>query len=685
MATPPTIGRSALTRRQALPRYNSDRFYDIRAQTPDARIELIGSRWLHNKGSVMRFAARQGRQSTEITSSRAPVTEDRFSFNQAVGKALDHSDNIVMVVEARDDDFLITAVNKEAGRATGYLPEELLGRSLTSLVEADMEPGTVDKLRLAAREERAQRAELRCLTRAGKSFWFGLHMLPADIPPGGRYVVLGHDITEKLRREAQEKAVQSLLAKVFVTVDAPVYIIDLQGFIVMTNPAMDRLIGVPAGTLVGSRGADLFVPACRHALTMAREKQNVDGLDYSLDLILRLANDQEVMAHITAVMVQRSDLNRFRVVTVRVTAPLAAAQDVGEITAGGRIQLIGLDAVRESLGPRWAALKERAMASAEWVLRRRLGPHDTFSVAEESGFIVRFANISEEEAGFRAAAIGSEIRQRLIGQGESPEAAHVFAAAVALPPGKANLPAPDFAEMVKQRVGQRLRAIQETARANLARALEDTPYDAEPVYSRETSTPVGWCIRFNSATQRALDVVMAALPAAETATLDQDVMLLGFAQHCLVERALQSPGSMVFVTLSSSVLLVRKRMASCLEACNAIEENQRKQLVLTVAAPEETASRQMNNGLPRLRPFCRLLGIAVDRLEATDVDIREVGAALMLVDASSLTATSKIKARVEALYMQRCQLMVYGANRGDMARLLREGASFVSVSCESQM
>ena len=629
----------------------------------------------------MRLAKSLRHKTPDAMSVVPSAMVSRHSTTDIIGHALNGSDNIVLVLEEDGKALRITAANEEAERATGFSVEQLVGQPLTMLFEK-VESESTAAINAAVREGRAQRAQLRCVTRTGQLFWFGLHILPADKPAAGRYVVLGHDITAKLRQEAQAEAVQSLLAKVFVTVDAAVYITDAQGYLVMTNPAFDRLIGVPAGTFVGRQAVELFAPASRQAVTKAREKQVADEVDYSLDVVLRIRNDQEVAGSISVAMVQRADLNRFRVVTIRTkVSPASDPVIAGRKAAyAGRIQLIGLEEVRESLGPQWAALRERALTTAESVLSRRLGQQDTFSRTEDAGYVVCFANASEQEAVSRSAAIGSEIRQILIGNGESPELAHVFSTAVAVPPDKEDLSAAKFAEMVKQRVNERLRIIQETARANLARALENTPYDTETIYARGVATPTGWRICFNSATRRALEIAVGALPAAEMTTFDPDVMLLHFAHECLVERALQSPGSLVFVTLSADILLVRKRMDAFLKACQAVAENQRKQLVLAVTAPEAAVSRQINNGLPRLRSFCRSLGITVDRLDIRDLDLREAGLAFVLVDSNTLSGSKKIKDWVSGLQSQRCQLMVTSADIGDVPSLLRDAASFVSVS-----
>ena len=76
----------------------------------------------------------------------------------------------------------------------------------------------------------------------------------------------------------------------------------------------------------------------------------------------------------------------------------------------------------ETDGRRW---QQRAMATAELVIKRHCGPQDSFSRADDTSFLMCFGALSEEEFSFRAAMIGREIRNRLIGQGEDPDNAYV--------------------------------------------------------------------------------------------------------------------------------------------------------------------------------------------------------------------------------------------------------------------
>ena len=180
---------------------------------------------------------------------------------------------------------------------------------------------------------------------------------------------------------------------------------------------------------------------------------------------------------------QRDDLRHFRIITVlhRLDTPPAT------VHVAGKIRLIGLDEVKEALGPRWATVAARAMSSAEHVIRRRCGSHDTWSRTADGGFLICFATATEDEAAFRASAMAREIRTRLIGEGETEATATVsaIAAAVDVPqvPGRS----PDMlAAVIAERLNSRLAQIEVRARDTLRRAVDSTSCRLEPVRDRRT-------------------------------------------------------------------------------------------------------------------------------------------------------------------------------------------------------
>ena len=357
---------------------------------------------------------------------------DPASLQRMLYDTLDHSDDIVLVLEQTGDDgrrprhrFRQRCVPPRGGHRLA----DLIGQPFHALVGGGCRLDAAGTGSSAPRGRQDLPARSCCAAATtARTFWFGFHLMQVRGPPPAHFVVLGRDITESLQARQQQAAIQGLLAKVFLCVQAPVAIVSENGIIQMSNPALEELLGYPAGGLVGKRAIDCNAPGDRPAAVAARQRQTEDGHDYSLPTRLSRADGTELPVVLTSITVQREDLRRFRIITVlpRPSEPPAT------VHVAGKIRLIGLDEVKEALGSRWAAVAARAMASAEHVIRRRCGPHDTLFAYSGRRLPDLLRRTTEEEAGFRAAALAREIRTRLVGDGETEATANVSAIAAAV-------------------------------------------------------------------------------------------------------------------------------------------------------------------------------------------------------------------------------------------------------------
>jgi len=112
-----------------------------------------------------------------------------------------------------------------------------------------------------------------------------------------------------------------------------------------------------------------------------------------------------------------------------------------DVVAAGRIRFIGLEQVRERLGPRWARIGQVVHAVAERSLTAHLGPGDAWSRLNDVAYLVVFAEPNTEEALRVCAQVAAEIEARLFG--ETPERAIRVATAVNTVDGRLVLRADD--------------------------------------------------------------------------------------------------------------------------------------------------------------------------------------------------------------------------------------------------
>ena len=91
-----------------------------------------------------------------------------------------------------------------------------------------------------------------------------------------------------------------------------------------------------------------------------------------------------------------------------------AENNHGSVTVG-RMQLVGLRAVKEQLGPRWRELAAKVRAVAESLIKRRLAREDVLTRRSDDEFVICFASLSEDEARFKAKAIERELTEHMLG------------------------------------------------------------------------------------------------------------------------------------------------------------------------------------------------------------------------------------------------------------------------------
>lgn len=609
------------------------------------------------------------------------------SVQQMLYEALDQSDDIVLVAEqaGRDsEDLIIAAANGAFCRATELTHQELIGRTLRSLAQPNTAADHWVDLANAVRRNTSARTELLLNRKSGAAFWFGLHLMAVRDEAVRRFVIVGRDITERLRTRQHEAAVQGLLAKVFLCVKAPVAIISDTGTIQMANPALDELLGHTAGALLGKPSIDYVATSVQPALLAARQHQMESGEDFTIPTRLLHADGHEEPCEITSIIVHRDDLRRFRIVTVlkQPHAPITT------LRVAGKVKLIGLDAVKEALGPRWPDVAARAMASAEHVVQRRCGPHDTYSRTADAGFLICFADASEEEAAFRAAALAREIRNRLIGEGESDAVATVsaIAATVEVP----NLPgqSPDIlAALISERLNSRLAEIEAKAREALRLAAQTARCQLEPVRSLRTREVVAHFARLPPQLERRILAAYSSLSLSERQNFDFDRLVLGTAAELAIAELAAGDSQLILVNVDFEVFLDRRRTDRYVAACQQLDDRLRQRLLLVLfGMPKGVPKSRLMDCMMRLRPFCHGLALQLDKADVASADLSSLGVSLIVMEdgwrsPAEVREIEKLAKTVDSLHAQQARVLVRHVGSWLEAKpLARIGVDLISVA-----
>lgn len=617
---------------------------------------------------------------------------DASKLQRIVYETLDQSDDCVLVLEKMDDvedGLVVVSANDAFCRASGFSHEELISQPLRALAAEEDGQSRCDELECASREMRAIRCELPCRRKHNGVFWFGLHMMPARDSAPACFVVLGRDITEARYTRQQQAAIQGLLAKVFLAVKAPVAIVSHDGLIQMTNPALDELLRYPTGGLVGKKAMDFNTPDMRPTVQAARERQIADGRDYTAATKLLRADGSEVAVDITSTTVQREDLRRFRIITV---LPRADSAPAVSVRVAGKIKLIGLDEVKESLGSRWNAVAERAMASAEHVIRRRCGPRDTCTRTKDGGFLICFSECSEDEAALRAAAIAREIRSKLIGEGDTPSVANVssIAASIEVPdtPGQST---DALAAILEERVNTRLAQIEAKARDTLKAALLSRAYRLEQVRSRRTRDVAAEFVKLRSDQENSVIAAYSALAMADRQNFDLDRLMLGHAADQAVAQIGSGGSRLIMVNLDFEVFLDRRRTERYAAACEALDPRLRERLVLVLCGiPRGFPKSRMLECVLRLRPYCHAIGFEVDGMEPPPVDPSLLSSAIVVVRGERLARNAskdieRLTRLIDEAHMRHAHVLLrQAASWAEAQSLSRAGIDLISVMTEER-
>lgn len=127
------------------------------------------------------------------------------SERQLMQRAIESSNNGIIITGAEDTDYGIIYANSAFQRMTGYTIEELRGRNCRFLQGDDLAQPELEALRGALRDARDGHAELRNYRKDGSPFWNEVYISPV-FEEHGRvryYIGVQNDVTERKLSEAK--------------------------------------------------------------------------------------------------------------------------------------------------------------------------------------------------------------------------------------------------------------------------------------------------------------------------------------------------------------------------------------------------------------------------------------------------------------------------------------------------
>jgi PAS domain S-box-containing protein len=456
-----------------------------------------------------------------------------------------------------------------------------------------------------------------------------------------------------------------LLAALLTLVPDPVAVLSADGAYVMVSPGFTRTFGWQPAEVAGRRFTLFLDDADRADAQVRHEAAHEAGAEYERRGRHRCADGSTLPIHVRSRTV-RAGGRLYRVALIHPEPPPPPRRVIA-----ARLRLVGMERVREQLGARWDAVAERAVATAETVLRRGLDRQDRMSRCD-GDFLVCFAGLSAAEAASHATALAEEITRHLAGEvAESAARAVSFAAEIAVP---SEIEAP---EALSQAIRARLLAEQAGALADAWALLQRSA--ASAVLRPETVL---------HATGRTSSYVLAGMDdgldgrllhlaglgwTGQEPDLPAEVLLLRLGLAC-AWMATQDAGATIIIPAPWSSLSQRRVLERAARLLWEVPRPMRERIGFEVrAVPANVSRSRLGELVTALTALGRPPSIELSAPAAACVlegIVQRLDLVTMHVDSLLLPGTARAEALVRELAAWRARLLVREVDHDEQFTLL---------------
>jgi len=146
---------------------------------------------------------------TDLHDEQGPISLELLK------KAVDASNDGIVIAEQEGDDNILIYVNKAFERLTGYSADEILYQDCRFLQTGDHDQPGLAVIRNAIREGRSARAVLRNYRKDGSQFWNELSLSPIynDQDQLTYYIGIQKDVTAQVDAEERAEKAERELAE----------------------------------------------------------------------------------------------------------------------------------------------------------------------------------------------------------------------------------------------------------------------------------------------------------------------------------------------------------------------------------------------------------------------------------------------------------------------------------------
>lgn len=359
----------------------------------------------------------------------------------------------------------------------------------------------------------------------------------------------------------------------------------------------------------------------------------------------------------------------------------------------GRIQMLGLDAIKAALGNNWKRRREVIFTIAERIIKKRLGPQDICQYDGDNSFTLYFDRGSESDAAFKAQEISEDIHSIILTKEFGEEDADLAAELGSLlkelgteedadAPAQA-LEVQSEAHAVEIGVDEvnnngnllGLLASRMEAAANRSKQAEtdmliDIADNAElrvrPIENNKGEvTPFGFATLDDSAREK-VDALCAYRPASPQLLRDLDVLLL----TKVAEEILSQPPGKNFVIVMNvhfSTIGHKAQRTHFTSLCETLPDPARAAIVFNVVdIPSALLSTIVAEHFHIIRNFARAMLAQICTIKLGNIDPQILRAPILSIKASDLrrevqSSEDAVTAFIETLRQKKLRLFVHDA------------------------
>lgn len=452
--------------------------------------------------------------------------------------------------------------------------------------------------------------------------------------------IINVDERKRIELELQQtnkhrETTQRLLASVFGVISEPLAVAGPHGNLKMANTAVTRRLGWSIFDLMGKPITNLVAEADRPAIAEMMAAGSALDQTRQTKCMLRIKGKDDRPGEVDLTSIIQPDGQMYHVLTLRPQKDSAIADTdwnfelaVREAMKGGRaesnivagkLQLVGLDELKETLGDKWPAISDRAFSVAERAIKRHLRPGDVFRKTTEDGYLVLFAHLSENEAQFKARAIADEIREKLTGEIPDLAEAKVASITAAVPIESEQ----QTEESIIAAIERRLREERERTENDAKEALVGGLRKAQPVFANAMTaagTPAPIMFAKLPVVMKDADDTLRALGINHLALEAESFLLAGAGQRVLGGLS-KSVGELIFTPVRLQTLAQHRASEAWLEVARTLGEAAKRQIVVELReVPKDVATSRIADTVQRLASLFKAVAVELPEADFSFVE-----------------------------------------------------------------